>query len=450
LLGFADGNLLILQMQAKITQSLVDGLTKQDRDYFVWDEMLKGFGVKVTATGSKIFVYQFRLGGRGTSTQRFRIGDAESWKAAVARIEAKSLERKVDQGIDPIEAQKQALAEKQRQAEADADTVRSLLPTFIADEYSTRGKTSGTEVKRIFEKYIFPKIGNRPVAKVTSADIEAILDGLLARNVPIMANRTLSALRRFFRWLKRKKRKITSNPTEDLDAPSAEADRDRVLTSEEIRVIWRAADLMGAPYGPFVQMLFLTAQRRDEVAGMCDAELDLRAGIWMLARERTKNRQAHVVPMPQAALQVWGKLETAGKLGLRFTTTGKAPISGYSQYKRRLDEKVLEVLKGEAVERGEDPERVEPLAPWRIHDIRRTVRTALAQLGASENVAERLLNHATYSARRATSVSLVYNRYKYLAERRQAIEAWASLLASIVNPPSTAQIELKLGKVGRA
>lgn len=422
-------------MRAKITKRLVDTLKPQNRDFFVWDTEIKGFGVKVTPKGGKTFVYQFRVGGRGAATQRARIGGLESWTAEEARKEAKSLERQVDQGIDPIQSRKLALAEEQDAAAAEADTVRKLMPIFIAEEYTLRGKASGVEVERIFEKYVFPTIGDDPVANVTRSDIETILEALVARNVPIMANRTLSALRRFFRWLKRKKRKILSNPMEDIDAPSPEVDRDRVLADEEIKIIWRATDLVGTPYGPFVKMLFLTAQRRDEVAGMCGPELNLDEAIWALPKERTKNRQAHLVPLAREALKIWETLPKFEDSELRFTTTGKAPISGFSQFKARLDETILELQQKDAAGRDQDILAVKPIPSWRIHDIRRTVRTGLARLGIPENVAERLLNHAPYYARRKKDISLVYNRYEYLAERRQAIEAWALWLSSLVGRP---------------
>ena len=420
-------------MRTRITKRTVDSLIPDGRDLFVWDTEIRGFGLKVTASGAKVFIYQFRLGGRGTSTQRIKIGNYGAWTPDEARVEAKAIERLVDQGIDPVKHRKNAVAAAQRAATAEADTVRALVPVFINEEYTLRGKASGTEVERIFEKYVFPRIGDHRVATVSRDDVEAILDALVRRKVPIMANRTLSALRRFFRWLKRKKQKISTNPTEDLDPPGQETDRDRVLSDEEIKLIWRATEIMGTPYSQFIRMLFYTAQRRDEVAGMRDSEIEQKDAIWSLPKERSKNRQAHLVPLPKQALELWEALSQFEATDLRFTTTGKTPISGFSQFKTKLDKTVLELMKHDAAARGDNPAKVQPLPQWQIHDIRRTVRTGMARLGVPENIAERILNHAPYYARRKKNISLVYNRYEYLEERRHAIKTWADWLSSLVS-----------------
>ena len=181
-----------------------------------------------------------------------------------------------------------------------------------------------------------------------------------------------------------------------------------------------------------VKLLLLTGQRRDEIASATWDEFKLGspAPEWIIPRERAKNNQAHAVPLSNAAvavLEALPRIKSAARYVL--TTTGEAPVSGFSRAKRGLDAAMLAIARQEATERSEDPVKV-TMAPWRLHDLRRTAASGMAALGQPVHVVEAVLNHRSGTIR---GVAAVYNRHDYLEEKRRALSAWANLLDDITS-----------------
>jgi integrase len=169
------------------------------------------------------------------------------------------------------------------------------------------------------------------------------------------------------------------------------------------------------------------------------SELDLDARVWSLPKERTKNKRDHEIPLSAVAVDIIKALPRIGdkKDGLVFTTTGNSAVSGFSRFKTTMDKTMLELAKEQAETRGNDPAKVEALAPWTLHDLRRTVATNLQKMGVKLEVTEAVLNHV--SGTRAGIVSL-YQRHDYRDEKRQALDAWARHLGSIINGEESANI----------
>jgi integrase len=166
-----------------------------------------------------------------------------------------------------------------------------------------------------------------------------------------------------------------------------------------------------------IRLLMLTGQRREEVAALNWEELDREAAEWVLPAERSKNGKAHTVPLSPAALAVLDELPNAWqKNGLVFTTTGRTPASGHSRAKERLD-RLVSALPG-----GDD------VKPWRVHDLRRTVATGLQRLGVRFEVTEAVLNHVSGSR---SGVAGVYQRHNWRDEKREALNSWATHLATV-------------------
>ena len=159
---------------------------------------------------------------------------------------------------------------------------------------------------------------------------------MVERGAPIQANRLVAALRRFFGWAV-ERGLLDASPIASLKPPSAEAHRDRVLSDEELRAIWLAADEMGYPFGRAVQLMILTGQRRSEVLEAEWREFDLERGLWSIPRERAKNGSGHVVPLIASVIEL---IEGLPKVGasprLLFTTNGTSPFSGVSKAMERL------------------------------------------------------------------------------------------------------------------
>ena len=238
----------------------------------------------------------------------------------------------------------------------------------------------------------------------------ALLEAV-ARDRPILANRTLAILRKWFNWMIAKDIIKTLSPCAGVEPSAKENSRERVLTTEEIAALWMASDQLGETFGPFVKLLLLTGQRRSEVAGICWSEIDIDKKTWTLPGERTKNGETHTVPLsPQA----WTIIEAAkdGTGDHVLSTTGATAISGFSRAKRQLD-KLLSFRK-----------------PWTYHDIRRSVVTHLADnLAVPPHVIEAIVNHI--SGHKA-GVAGTYNRATYATDKREALERWADHIDAIV------------------
>ena len=227
----------------------------------------------------------------------------------------------------------------------------------------------------------------------------------------IGANRTLANFKTFFRWCVERVL-LERSPADLVRAPSIEVSRDRVLSDEEIRAIWKAALTCAGPYGRIVRLLLLTAQRRDEVAGMRRDELDLKSRSWTLRANRTKSGRLHVVPLSEVAIFNVCSVPRVGPLlfGSQADPLGDRTCSCWNQAKLRLD-------------------KASGVSDWRLHDHRRAAATGMARLGISPPVIERVLNHAVTSA---GPLAAVYQRYDYAKEKREALELWASEVVRLV------------------
>jgi integrase len=209
-----------------------------------------------------------------------------------------------------------------------------------------------------------------------------------------------------------------------------------VLSKDEIRWFWQACNSADAPrapdaprpFAPLLRLLLVTGQRLGEVAGMTREELHA-DGMWHLPGSRTKNGKAHVVPLPPAARELIDSMPGNGDL--IFSTTGTTPVSGWSRMKRRLDAAMLDIARQERGAKGAFP-------AWRLHDLRRTCITGMAELGIRPDVIELTVNHVSGSR---GGIAGVYNRSELLDERRVALERWSCHIAGLVlgKPANVAQ-----------
>jgi integrase len=235
-----------------------------------------------------------------------------------------------------------------------------------------------------------------------------VVDG----GAPIAANRVLAAVRKFFNWCVARDI-LAASPCAGVKPPTAERSRDRVLTDDELRLVWAAAEKLGGTFGPLVKLLALTGQRRDEVARIKFEEINFDARLWTLPPARTKNNQPHEVPLSKPALAVLQRLPRTVESPFVLTTNGGAsPASGYSKNKRRLD----------ALLPADMPS-------WRLHDLRRTAASGMARLGINLPVIEKVLNHASGSF---AGIVGVYQRHSFADEKRHALEAWGNFVEALV------------------
>ncbi len=412
-------------MAIKIAKRAVDGMQPEAKDAFLWDGDVKGFGLKVTPTGSKVYILQYRQAGR---VRRYTIGKHGSpWTPELARQEAARLLRMIAEGKDPQAAK----AEARRPREDDRFS--SVADLFIT-RYAMKHNKAWQEPKRNLLQCVCPVWGDRIITDITRRDVIRLLDDIVDSGRPVLANRVFSTIRKMFNWCIERDI-VTSSPCDKVKAPTKEKERDRVLSVDELRAVWLAADSLPYPYGPWVKLLILTAQRRDEVANMTWGEVNLDTGLWIIPSERAKNDKTHYVHLSSLAVNLLRALPRIGEVGFVFTATGRTGVSAFSDTKEDSDAHILTAMQKDAEERGADPKAVKPIPGWRFHDLRRSAATFMAEDGIPPHVVDKLLNHVQGTIK---GVAAIYNRHQYLDERRDALHAWARRIDQIVNgtPPN--------------
>jgi integrase len=384
------------------------------------DGKVSGLYLVVQPSGAKSWAVRYRAAGQ---PKKLTLGPYPAIALATARKRAQEAIGDIAGGKDPS-AEKKASRAATRAERAAEDNRLDRIAAFYVDLYVKRkvGKAWGKEIERLFRVEIIPKLGDKPIGAVTKPDIRDLLDTIVDRGSPITANRTFATLRQLFNWAL--DRDLINASPMPKSAPALETARARVLSDEEVRLAWRAFEQVGWPFGTIGKLLLLTGARRDEIAEGTWGEIDFEAKAWTIPATRTKNQEAHEIPLSGIALEILkGLPQLAGKPGFVFTTTGLSPVSGFSKAKRAVDAAVIGFLKEDRHDNGK------ALPHWTLHDLRRTLATNLQRLSIRLEVTEAVLNHTSGS--RAGIVG-VYQRYKYTVEKRQALDAWARRLDAIV------------------
>jgi integrase len=401
------------KMSEKLTKRLIDGFVfnpSSSKD-IRWDAEISGLGIRLYESGKRSFILSYRQDG---TKRLYTIGQYGQITLEQARDLAQKRLGEIADGKDPL------LLRKARRKKNDW-TVRRAFNDFLS-RYAKIHNKHWLETERIFKIDILPSIGNKPIDEVSKDEILKIIDKVVARGSGIMANRTLAAIRKFFNWCTERDL-IKFSPAYKISAPCKNKTRDRVLSDDELRDIWRACDTIGYPFGNFVQFLILTAQRRGETSSTRREHFDKEAKLWRLPKENTKSNRLHIVPLQSVAIST---LEKSPKLGdYIFTSSGDRPFENMSRGKKELDKEISSIRKAQGKY---------PLEEWRLHDLRRTAASGMAQLGVSPHIIEKVLNH---SSGIISGVAAVYNRYQYTKEIGEALTLWENHIKSIVNNQNT-------------
>lgn len=408
--------------KAKISVRAIEAVMPADAPVFLWDIEKPGFGVKVTPAGKRVFILQYRLGGRGSKTVRYTIGPYGVWTVAAAQKEAGRLLLLIGQGVDPAR-------EKQSSRRVATETMfGDIADLYLSERVQARTPKSYVFNESIFRLHVRPSLNGMPLPHITEDDIMDLLVKIPVQQVALRRN-VFSVLRTFFKWAKSEKRIIKANPMVELDAPPAAASRDRVLDDAEMDLVWRAINALPDPFNAFGRFLLISGQRRTEVATMDWNELNQADREWIIPSEKTKNGRTHVVPLSGLAMAELDALAGSSvwpKRGLIFTSTGKVAVSGYSYVKELIDENITAIIAEEAEAAGQD---VYTFKPWRFHDLRRSMATGMQRLRVAPPVIEACENRQSGESKKGSAK--VYQRYAYIDEKRQAMEKWGNHLISI-------------------
>lgn len=405
-------------MQARITKSLVDKIVSGERDTWVWDTEVKGFGLRVFPSGRKSYVVEYRPGdgGRSAPKRRYTIGRHGSpWTPEGARKKAIEILGDVVRGNDPSR-------ERQESRKPDQETVEHVVAAFI-ERYARKHQRSWQETQRVLEREFVSQLRTTPIKDVSRREIALCIDKVADR-APVMANRTFSYIRRFLNWCV-EQGYLDVSPCAGLKPPTSSRQRERVLDDRELTDVWKGCDVLPFLWSTIFKVLILTAQRKNEVIGMEWSEVDLDENIWRIPGKRTKNGRAHEVPITPLVSHLLLNIPRVSGSRYLFSSTGKSPIAGQSRVKRDLD-RVIEELRQSSSSKSEAGD---PMPHWTIHDLRRTATTGMARLGVEPHVADAVLNHKSGAV---SGVAAVYNRYGYLDERRAALGAWEAHVLKVM------------------
>jgi integrase len=379
----------------------------------------RGFGVRVTAAGARAFVLNYRLRGR---EHRFTIGAWPDWSALRAVREARTLRQRVDRGENPI---------ADRTPSPATPTVATLLDDFVAryvrNQNQPLRERTADEYESAFNRLVKPRIGKVGIYEVRRSHIIKMLDEIEDANGPVAADRTLAYVRKAFNWYATRDDQFNVPVVRGMSRirPKERA-RTRVLSDDEIRILWPVLDEAGT-FGAFVNTLLLTAQRRDEVAHMSRKEIGSDA-IWTIPAERYKSKRPNFVPLSKTALAVIAAQPKHDDCDYVFPSRAKTPYSGFSKSKAKLDKAVFAAMKKQAKKVA----KVEPMPNWTLHDLRRTAKTLMARAGVRPDISERVLGHVI------SGVEGTYDRHSYADEKRDALEKLTEMIERILNPlPAT-------------
>jgi integrase len=373
-------------------------------DHIEWDPELPGFGVRLRAAGA-FYVVQYRI---GSKQRRESLGDIRKTDLEQARKNARIRFAQVELGIDP-RAERDKLEASQK---ADGLTFRVLADDYLAARQALQATSTHNAAKRYFEQHWAP-LHRRPVHTIDRATVASMLRDITRDHGRTSAARARGNLSALFAWAMREG-VMASNPVVGTNDPEEGIEpRDRVLAPGELKAIWNQC--LDDDFGRIVRLLLLTACRREEIGGLHWSEVDLETGRMLLPKERTKNRRPLALTLPETARSILRAAPRRAGRDLVFGG-GRAGFSAWSYCTLLFNARVTAANGDHA------------LAPWRIHDLRRTVRTGLGKLGIKPHVAEMVLNHTGHKA----GIGGVYDHYDYEPEIAEALAKWEAHLLAIV------------------
>ena len=390
-----------------------------------------GFTIRVMPSGVKTWLYAYALDGK---RREMNLGSYPDVTLEKARDKFEDAKKMVKNGIDPL-AEEEEKAETRRKA----STVAELVKEYI-ERHAKRFKKSWEKDEQILNRDIIPVWGKRKAGDIAKRDVVHLLEGIVDRGAPAMANNCFQIIRKMFNWAVEKDI-LHHTPCTGVKLPSPKLSRERTLNDSEIRSMWHNLDqcAMTDEIRRALKLILLTAQRPGEVIGMHTSEID--GKWWTIPAERAKNGKTHRVYLTDTALDLVGDLKVFDKKtgeekpkGYIFPTPHKtkenaiAPQALIVAVRRALafpifDEKGNPIIGEDGKQKTENRLGIDHFTP---HDLRRTAATFMAQAGEMDEVIDAILNHAKQGVIR------VYNQYRYDKEKQAALESWERKLTGIV------------------
>lgn len=393
----------------RLTDARIRSLRAKSERYEVWDTE-PGFGLRIAPSGRKSFVYLYRFEGK---PRRLTLGAYPRMSLADAREQVAIAAKKVDKDIDPGKEKVQS-----RKGLRDAESFEVLARQWV-DRWAKPNRKSWKEAERQLELDAIPAWGKRKAYDIKRRDVIDLIEGIVDRGSPVMANRTLQLVKQVFTFGVQRGI-VDASPAVAIDKPAKETRRDRVLSDLEIKAFWNGLDraMMTEGVRTALKLCLVTAQRRAEVTGMRRSEID--GSWWTIPKERTKNGKAHRVPLSPLAKKLIAQADGNDYLfpsGRKRDTEGK-PIP--------IEPRALTNAITKNRTRKIDETLIWDFPRFCTHDLRRSAATKMAELGTPRFDIGKVLNHSDHE------ITAVYDHYAYDVEKKKALLKWSKCLEEIL------------------
>ncbi|MCF6251094.1 MAG: integrase family protein [Methylococcaceae bacterium] len=410
----------------RFIDSVVRNIKPSDKRQIFWCDSCPGFGLRVTPSGGKTFVYKYM---NGRQSRWLTIGKYPEWTIRKARAQYDRYYDQVhDYGRDPVQEIKEEIERKKNR-----NTVSEFIEIYL-DYARIKGKVSVDVEERVFNRDIKPVIGSKPIDEVRPGDIEAIQRRIIkraksksnaTRSGRVAVKNTLAYTRQLFN-LAKKKRLIETNPVTEIESLGSSGSRDRVLSFKEIWLFWNRIENIGIPpvTARALKFVLVTMQRSVEVRNIRYSSYKPDENVWQMEVHETKNRTMHRVPMNRYALDI---IEQVRPFTRAYPYIFGATRASFIPEAPNPDLIILgETALPQAIYRSRKALGIDDFCP---HDLRRTGATWITAVGLPKLYARLMLNHSD-GDRDVTGE--VYVQYSYDFEKRRAVEVWEFVLDQIV------------------
>jgi integrase len=420
----------ITKLVAQIRSGKPPKLPEGKSENIYWSPAFYGFGIRLLYTGSASWIWQHKTWGR---THRLAIGDVRVLDEPQAQNAAKNLWAKVQlERLDP------------QAAKAEAKRTAKIIFEDVAQQYlvaKVRRPRTVADLQFYLTGHYFKPLHRMPLDEITHEQITLQLQKLSSPAMILNSDKTLRA---FFTWAIKKGMHPGPSPMLRVDKPPQGKSRTRILTHEEIKTIWLACEaweveagdnfqrLRGKTIPDFARvtrLLFLTGCRAQEIGDLRWSEINWKDGSLLLPSDRTKNKEPLYLPLTDTALNILKSVKQR---------PGKENVFGTKINKGLPTQNIGPMISRRIAKSG----GVVPAPRWVIHDIRRTVRSGMGEIGISSDIAERVVNHV--SAR--SEMQRTYDRFQYGPAKRDALTRWESHLLKIVHGVEEKIVAPKFGR----
>lgn len=360
-----------------------------------------GLSVRVSPNGGLTFQFRYRYMG---SPRRMKLGGFPETGLKQARERLRSAREILDSGVDPITHEKSS-----RKRALQAPTLKILCQKWVTD-YAVPRRQRWQDLDNMLKSDVYDQLGTVPVEKVTRLMItDEVLAPIVKRGAPVQANKTLTLLKQILGYGV-ELGYLEVNPASSISKRTIggrEVARSRVLSNDEIVLIWQGLDAadMTPRVGTAIKLLLVTGQRRGELTRARWEHIDIGKAIWHIPAEHAKNGKAHKVHLSAQALELFAelrKLRTSNEWVMPSATGEDRPMN-----ENAISRAVSRNIKALGVRK------------WVPHDLRRTAATGMNSIGVLPHVVEKILNHSLIG------VMAVYNHYDYWSEGVAAMNRWS-------------------------